>query len=117
SRALNNPVARGVARFTGKYADRLLAGPVFPVQNWYAYIQVMQAFMAGNDTRASLASIKVPTTLMIGAQSRFFSTDGQLEIQRHVRHAEVIRCERFGHIPRSDLPVQFPRQFSRFVDQ
>ena len=115
SRALNNPLARGVARLAGQYAERLLAGPVFPVQNWYAYIQVMRAFMNGNDTRAALAGIKVPTTLMIGAQSRFFSVDGQLEIQRHVPHAKVVTFERSGHIPMLDQPLQFQREFARFL--
>lgn len=115
SRALNNPLARGVARLAGQYAERLLAGPVFPVENWYAYIQVMRAFMQGNDTRAALAAIKVPTTLMIGAQSRFFSTEGQLEIQRHVPHAKVVTFERSGHIPMLDQPLQFQREFARFL--
>ena len=115
SRALNNPVARGVARLAGRYAERLLAGPVFPVENWFAYIQVMRAFMNGNDTRAALAGIKVPTTLMIGAQSRFFSMEGQLEIQRHVPHAEVVTFERSGHIPMLDQPLQFQREFARFL--
>ncbi|MDF1629248.1 MAG: alpha/beta hydrolase [Alcanivoracaceae bacterium] len=117
SRALNNSVARGVARFAGQYAERLLAGTVFPVENWYAYIQVMRAFMNGNDTRAELANIKVPTTLMIGAHSRFFSTDGQLEIQRHVPHAKVVTFERSGHIPMLDQPVRFQREFARFLAQ
>jgi non-heme chloroperoxidase len=115
SRALNNPVARGTARLAGQYAERLLAGPVFPVSNWYAYIQVMRAFMHGNDTRSALATIKVPTTLMIGAQSRFFSTDGQLEIQRHVPHATVVTFERSGHIPMLDQPLLFQREFTRFL--
>lgn len=115
SRAVNNPLARGASRLAGQYAERLLAGPVFPVENWYAYIQVMRAFMNGNDTRAELANIKVPTTLMIGAQSRFFSTEGQLEIQRHVPHAKVVTFERSGHIPMIDQPLQFQREFARFL--
>jgi len=117
SRALNNPVTRGIARLAGQHAERLLAGPVFPVENWYAYIQVMRAFMNGNDTRASLAGIKVPTTLMIGARSRFFSTAGQLEIQRHVPHAQVVTFKRSGHIPMLDQPLQFQREFARFLGQ
>lgn len=115
SRAVNNSLLRAGIRTAARHGERLLAGPVFPVDNWYAYLQVMQAFMAGNDTFEGLARITVPTTLMIGRQSRFFSAAGQLEIQRHVPHAHVVVFERSGHIPMLDQPIRFQREFSRFL--
>lgn len=115
ARALNNPVLRLIARNAGRHAEPLLAGPVFQVTNWFAYIQVMQAFMAGNDTRPFLHQIKAPTTLMIGARSRFFSTEGQLEIQRHVPHAKVVIFDKSGHVPMLDQPLRFQREFQRFL--
>lgn len=115
ARALNNPALRLIARKAGQHAEPLLAGPVFQVDNWFAYIQVMRAFMEGNDTRDFLHQIKVPTTLMIGAKSRFFSTEGQLEIKRHVPHAEVVTFEKSGHVPMLDQPIAFQREFHRFL--
>ena len=72
--------------------------------------------MAGNDTFEGLARIDVPTTLMIGKQSRFFSHAGQLEIQRHVPHAEVVVFEHSGHIPMLDQPFRFQKEFVRFLE-
>lgn len=115
SRALNRTGSRLLARNAGRYAEALLAGSLFQVDNWFAYIQLMQAFMEGNDTRPWLHQIQTPTTLMIGAQSRYFSTAGQLEIQRQVPHAEVVMFEKSGHIPMLDQPLAFQREFQRFL--
>lgn len=114
ARASNNRGARLLARTLAHYAEPLVAGPVFQVDNWYAYIQVMDAFVAGNDTRPWLAQIKAPTTLMIGSESRFFSTAGQLEIKRHIPQAEVVLFKKSGHIPMLDEPITFQREFHRF---
>lgn len=114
ARAFNNSGVRLLARNVGEHAERLVAGPIFQVKNWYAYIQVMDAFMAGNDTRPWLHQITCPTTLMIGAQSRFFDTEGQLEIKRHVPHAEVVIFPKSGHVPMVDQPIAFQREFKRF---
>ncbi|MDF1781676.1 MAG: alpha/beta hydrolase [Alcanivoracaceae bacterium] len=115
SRAVNNSFLRALIRLVGARGERVLAGTIFPVENWYAYIQVMRAFMAGNDTAPSLSTIKSPTTLMIGTESRFFSTAGQLEIKRHVPHAKVVTFETSGHIPMIDQPIKFQREFARFL--
>lgn len=115
ARALNNPALRLIARTAAEYAERLVAGPVFQVDNWFAYIQVMRAFMDGNDTREFLHQIKAPTTLMIGAKSRYFSSAGQLEIKRHVPHAQVVTFEKSGHVPMLDQPIAFQREFHRFL--
>ena len=115
ARAVNNSATRMLVRAAARYGERLLAGPVFPVDNWFAYLQVMQAFMEGNDTFEGLGRITVPTTLMIGKQSRFFSAAGQLEIQHHVPHAHVVVFKHSGHIPMLDQPIRFQREFSRFL--
>lgn len=117
SRAVNTSGLRNVTRQAGKHAEPVLAGPVFPVANWYAYIQVMRSFMKGHDTRSSLDTINTPTTLMIGAQSRFFDTQGQLEIKKHVPQAKVVMFDKSGHIPMLDQPIAFQRQFNRFFNE
>lgn len=117
SRAINTSGVRNVTRQAGLHAEPLLAGPVFPVANWYAYIQVMRSFMHGHDTRSHLDTIKAPTTLMIGGQSRFFNIEGQLEIKKYVPQAKVVIFEKSGHIPILDEPLRFQRQFSRFLTE
>ncbi len=115
ARAINKPASRCFARSVGKYAERLVAGPVFQVDNWYAYIQVMESFMKGNDTRPWLSQIDAPTTLMIGARSRYFATEGQLAIREQVPHAKVVMFDKSGHIPMLDEPLRFQREFNRFL--
>lgn len=117
ARAVNNSLIRSLIRLLGTRGERFLAGTIFPVENWYAYIQVMRAFMAGNDTAPSLSTIKSPTTLMIGAKSRFFSTAGQLEIKKHIPHAKVVTFDTSGHIPMLDQPIKFQREFSLFLSE
>ncbi len=112
--AVDRKIARRVAYYASMYGEPLLAGPVFQVERWYAYLQVLQAFMRGHDVRPSLSSIKVPTTLMIGANSRFFPAEGQFHIQEHIPHAEIVHFKRSGHIPILDEPLRFQREFNRF---
>ena len=116
-RAVEQRLIRRLAWWAGQVGERVLAGPVFPVQRWYAYLQLLQAFMNGNDTIESLATIKIPTTLMIGMKSRYFPPEGQLHITDHVPHARVIKFHRSGHLPIVDEPRAFQREFARFIAQ
>lgn len=112
--AVDRKIGRWLAYMAGIFGEPLLAGPVFPIESWYSYLQVLQAFMRGHDVRDSLSSIKVPTTLMVGNHSRFFPAQGQLHILEHVPHAKLVRFERSGHVPILDEPIRFQREFQRF---
>jgi pimeloyl-ACP methyl ester carboxylesterase len=114
-RALHRPAARLVVRLAARYAERLLTRYLIRVENWQAYLQVMVAFMEGRDTRDQLTAIRVPTTLMIGMRSRFFSAEGQMDICRYVPQAKVVRFEHSGHIPIVDEPLKFQREFAAFL--
>lgn len=114
-RALNRPGSRLLVRLVARYAERLLTKHLIRVEHWQVYLRVMEAFMEGKDTRDQLASIQVPTTLMIGMHSRFFHPEGQLDICNYVPHAKVVRFEQSGHILIADEPLKFQREFSRFL--
>ncbi|MFD2229231.1 alpha/beta fold hydrolase [Alkalimarinus sediminis] len=115
SRATNRPMTRSFIRFAGRYFERPLTKTLIKVEHWQAYLRIMEAFMAGKDTRAHLANIQIPTTLMIGEQSRYFPLSGQLDVCRYVPHAKVIRFKKSGHIPILDEPIKFQREFMRFL--
>jgi pimeloyl-ACP methyl ester carboxylesterase len=113
--AVHRPAARLAVQLAARHAERLMTRHFIRVEHWQAYLQVMQAFMEGRDTRPELAGIRVPTTLMIGMRSRYFPPEGQLDICRYVPHAQVVRFEHSGHIPIVDEPLKFQREFARFL--
>ena len=114
-RAVHRPASKQLVLLAARYGERLLTRYMIRVENWQAYLQVMSAFMEGLDTRDQLASIRVPTTLMIGMRSEFFTPDGQLDICQYVPHAKVVRFENSGHIPIVDEPLKFQREFANFL--
>lgn len=114
-RATNRRFTRLLVGLAAQYGERMLTTHFMRVDNWRVYLHIMQAFMDGLDTRDQLGTIRVPTTLMLGAQSRYFSTAGQLDLKRHIPHATVVRFEHSGHIPMLDEPVKFQREFTRFL--
>jgi len=116
-RALNQPGSRLVVTLMARLMERALTKYFMPVEKWWTYLHVMSAFMEGKDTRPALAGITIPTTLMMGRHSRFFSVESQMEIARHVPHARVVIFEKSGHIPILDEPLHFQRQFSAFLAQ
>lgn len=115
SQALHKGFARQVVTLAARLAEPLLTRYFMPVEKWQTYLHVMQAFMNGRDTRLELANIKVPTTLMIGRQSQYFSVETQLEIARYVPHAKVVIFEQAGHAVMVDQPIEFQREFGRFL--
>jgi non-heme chloroperoxidase len=114
-RALNRPGSRMVVRLAARFAEGLLTKHMIRVENWSVYLRLMEAFMEGKDTREQLSSIQVPTTLMMGMQSRYFHPDGQMDICNYVPHAKVVRFENSGHILILDEPRKFQREFARFL--
>lgn len=115
SQALHKGFARSVVTKSARLAEPLLTRYFMPVEKWQTYLQVMQAFMKGRDTRQALSNIKVPTTLMIGRQSQYFSVETQLEIAQYVPHAKVVIFENAGHAVMVDQPIKFQQEFGRFL--
>lgn len=114
-RALNRALARRMVVLWARYAEQLLTRYLMPVDNWQVYLSVMESFMQGGDTRAGLARIDVPTTVMVGRHSRYFRPEAQLEMASQIRGARTVVFENSGHIPIVDQPLQFQREFSRFL--
>lgn len=114
-RAVHRPTSKRLVLLAARYGERLLTRYLIRVENWQAYLQVMSAFMEGMDTREQLADIRVPTTLMIGMRSEFFTPAGQMDICRYVPHAKIVRFENSGHIPIVDEPLKFQREFASFL--
>lgn len=114
-RASNRPVTRFLVGLTARFAEPLLTQHLIRVENWRVYLHIMKAFMEGYDTHEGLNGITVPTTLMMGRHSRYFSTEGQLALKQHIPQAKVVVFEHSGHIPIVDEPVKFQREFSRFL--
>jgi pimeloyl-ACP methyl ester carboxylesterase len=114
-RALNRPLSRRVVELAARYAERLLTRYLMPVERWQVYLQVMESFMEGGDTRAALPNITVPTTVMIGRHSRYFQMEAQLEMAAQIPNAQAVVFENSGHVPIVDQPVRFQREFSRFL--
>lgn len=113
--SVKNRALRGTIALAERTAEPLLAGTLFPVERWYAYLQVMEAFMHGRDTRPALSRIRVPTTLMVGMHSRLYPPAGQLAMREAIPHARVVKFHRSGHIPIVDEPLRFQRAFNRFL--
>lgn len=114
-RALNRPFSRQVVVLAARYAERLLTRYLMPVERWHVYLDVMESFMQGGDTRAALPNIAVPTTVMIGRHSRYFQAEAQLEMASQIPGARTVVFENSGHIPIVDQPIRFQREFSRFL--
>lgn len=113
--AMYRSISQRVIDLVARYAEPLLTRYMMPVEKWQTYLNVMQAFMNGRDTRDALANIQVPTTLMMGRQSRYFSLEAQHEIALHIPHAKVVIFDRAGHAPMVDQPILFQREFGRFL--
>lgn len=114
-RALNRSVSRRVVEFSARYGESLLTQYMMSVENWHTYLDIMDSFIMGGDTRPSLSKIKVPTTLMIGKHSRYFLPEAQLEMAQHIPDAKVVMFEKSGHVLIVDQPLKFQREFSRFL--
>ncbi len=108
-------LTRRVIDLATRYAEPLMTRHLMPVEKWQTYLNVMQAFMNGRDTRDALSAIQVPTTLMMGRQSRYFSLESQHELVDHIPHAKVVIFDKAGHVPMVDQPFKFQREFGRFL--
>ena len=114
-RSTHKPLLRKAIATSIAMAEPLFTRFVFPVEHWPTYLQVMQAFMIGGDTRPALDRIQVPTTIMAGRHSQFFSMDAQRELLSHIPHARLVVFERSGHAPMLDEPLKFQQALTRFL--
>jgi pimeloyl-ACP methyl ester carboxylesterase len=115
-RAMNHPVGKGTS-YSLRFAERAIAGRLFPISNMEGYFHIMQAFMNGQDTTSSLHTIQAPIKVMAGQHSEFFTLSAQQSILEHAPNASMTVFKRSGHIPILDRPLTFQREFMRFFTQ
>lgn len=115
-RAVNHPVGKKTS-FSLRYAERLVAGTLFPVHNMDGYFHIMHAFMNGEDTTDALQGIRAPVFVMAGESSEFFTVAAQQKILEQAPLATMTVFKRSGHIPQIDRPLAFEREFYRFLMQ
>lgn len=71
----------------------------------------------GHDYRESLRSCPAPVTVFIGMRSPLYPSAGQMAIADYVPRARVVRFEKSGHVPLSDEPFKFMREFGLFLNE
>jgi len=98
-----------------RFGEPVMTRYLLRVERWQTYLHIMEAFMQGRDTRDALHRIQVPSTLMIGRQSRYFSLASQHELLEYIPHAKVVIFDRSGHTPMVDQPLRFQQEFKRFL--
>lgn len=113
--ALNRPWNRLGIMAGARLAEGLLTQVLMPVERWSAYLLVMRAFMAGRNTWHALKHIDVPTTLMMGRHSRYFTLEAQQAMQGLIPQSRLVIFENSGHIPMLDEPLRFQQEFTRFL--
>lgn len=113
----NRKLSRGLVRFSSENFEEHITKRFFPVERWPIYLKIMAAFQEGFETKSALTSIQVPTTLMIGKHSRYFSYSTQMELAKQIPHSQVVLFENSGHIPMADEPLRFQKEFMRFLAQ
>lgn len=112
--ALSKPLHRWLVQ-TLKGQEQLMTR-LFPVDNWFAYLDVMRAYMDQDyDMRPSLAGIRVPVTVMVGMRSRMYPPAGQLAMAAAIPQARVVRFEGAGHVPMIDQPLHFQAALGQFL--
>ena len=93
-----------------------VARRAMPTDNWYAYIQIIRAYMEQDyDMRPHLSSIQVPVTLMVGMRSEMYPPAGQLHIRDLIPHARVMPFARAGHAIPMEQPLAFAQGLRQFL--
>ncbi len=83
---------------------------------WASQIRIMQGYVQQDyDFRPSLPDLDVPTTVMIGQQSRVYDLAGQLELVNRLPHAHPVIFERAGHLIPLEQPIAFTRELGRWL--
>lgn len=116
-RSTHQPWLRHIITAGAQLAEPLFIRYFLPIEHWPTYLTVMQAFMIGRDTRPALPEIKIPTTIMMGRHSRFFSMEAQQELIARIPQAELVVFEKSGHAPMLDQPIQFQKAFTQFLQR
>lgn len=111
-----NPVMKNLFS-SARYAEKLLAGNLFPIDNLKAYLHVAQAFMQGENTYEALADIHSPIYLMAGEKSELFSLESHQMMMQKAPLANLTVFRRSGHIPIIDRPLQFQKEFTHFLTE
>lgn len=102
---------------SARYAEKLLAGNLFPVDNLKSYLHVGQSFMQGEDTLQALTTADTQMYILAGAHSELFSPEAHEMMMQKAPLANLTIFKRSGHIPIIDRPIQFQKEFSRFLTE
>ncbi|MCC2637244.1 MAG: alpha/beta hydrolase [Moraxellaceae bacterium] len=88
---------------------------LFPLGRTRDLQRILTTYLATQDYRESLRQCSTPVTVMVGMRSTLYDPAGQMAIADYAPQCRVVRFERAGHLLPLDSPVQFMREFGRFI--
>ena len=107
---------RGMQRIGGLSRHELLIRHIAPVANWPVYLDCLRSYIEDDyDWRASLKTLKVPMTALIGMESRMYPAEGQLRIAEYVPQARLVPIPGCGHVIPFEAPRVFLRELNRVI--
>jgi non-heme chloroperoxidase len=115
-----NSVFRGVLE-----AFRSNAVSLSPMQNNWLHGLAMQASphvltqtlveMRNSDLRPDLESINVPTAIFHGVSDKFCPFQFATELSKAIKHSQVVRFEKSGHLPFLEEEEKFKTELLKFA--
>ena len=87
--------------------------PLTQVQDCMTYLSAYLS--GGHDYRDSLRQCHTPITLMVGMQSPLYHPHGQMAIADYAPNVRIVRFHRSGHVPLTDEPLKFVKEFGKFL--
>lgn len=87
--------------------------PLLKLADMRAYLSAYSG--QGHDYRPTLNLGQVPTTQIIGARSPLYDPIGQQAVTDNNPHGQAILFNQSGHVPITDEPLRFQREFRRFL--
>lgn len=88
--------------------------PLTQLQDCKAYLSAYLA--GGHDYRDSLRQCKTPITLIVGMKSPLYNPKGQMAIADYAANVRVVKFHNSGHVPLTDEPLKFVKEFGKFLN-
>lgn len=88
---------------------------LFPLGRPRDLQRILSTYLATEDYRESLRDCPAPVTVVVGMCSHLYDPAGQMAIADHAPDARIVRFEKAGHLLPLESPLQFMREFGRFV--
>lgn len=88
---------------------------LFPLGRPRDLQRILTTYLETQDYRESLRQCPTPVTVMVGMRSTLYDPAGQMAIADYAPQCRVVRFERAGHLLPLDSPLQFMREFGRFI--